>query len=109
MIEATIYKDKKGAYKGFNLYGHALYDVKGKDIVCAAVSALVINTINSIEELTDDKPKVLSKEKDAVINVKFKSEVSNEAKILIDSLVLGLKGIRDNNNESYLKITFEEV
>ena len=109
MIKATIYRNKKGAYKGFNLSGHAEYDIKGKDIICAAVSALVINTINSIERLTVDEPKVKSKEKSGMIDVKFKTEVSPETNILIDSLVLGLTGIRDDNNESYLQITFEEV
>lgn len=109
MIKATIYRNKNGAYTGFNLSGHAEYDVKGKDIICAAVSALVINTVNSIDQLTSDNPKVKSKEKSGTIDVKFKSDISPETNILIDSLVLGLTGIRDDNNESYLKITFEEV
>lgn len=109
MIEATIYKDEDGSYKGFNISGHAEYDVKGKDIICAAVSALVINTINSIEKLTDDELRIRTKEKTGLIDVNFKTDISNETKILIDSLVLGLTGIRDDNNESYLQITFQEV
>ena len=34
--------------------GHAGYAEEGQDIVCAAVSALIINTVNSLETFTDD-------------------------------------------------------
>ena len=36
------------------MQGHAGYAEPGQDIVCAAVSALVINTINAIEAFTED-------------------------------------------------------
>ena len=49
MITISIYKNAEGIYNGFKVLGHAGFDDKGKDIVCAAVSVLVINTINSIE------------------------------------------------------------
>ena len=48
MIQITIYKNKKHEYMGFDVDGHAGFDDSGHDIVCAAVSALVINTINSV-------------------------------------------------------------
>lgn len=34
--------------------GHALYDSFGKDIVCAAVSSIVITTINACLKLEDN-------------------------------------------------------
>ena len=34
--------------------GHAGYDDKGKDIVCASVSSIVITTINGIIEINPD-------------------------------------------------------
>ena len=40
---------------GISVKGHAHYAEPGKDIVCAAVSILVQNLIQSIEELTPDK------------------------------------------------------
>ncbi|MEE1514378.1 MAG: ribosomal-processing cysteine protease Prp [Christensenellaceae bacterium] len=42
---------------GFIITGHAGYAEPGKDIVCAAVSALLQAFIASIEELTHDKIK----------------------------------------------------
>ena len=45
-------KSKQGEYKGFHCQGHAEYSKRGNpDIVCAAISMLVINTLNSLEEL----------------------------------------------------------
>ena len=54
MIKVTFYKNSDGSYAGFQSLGHAGYSEHGSDIICAAVSVLVINTINSITELTDD-------------------------------------------------------
>ena len=34
--------------------GHAGYDDKGKDIVCASVSSIVITTINAIVEINPE-------------------------------------------------------
>ena len=48
MITVTFHKTKAGEYKDFLCSGHAGYDDYGKDIVCASVSVLVINTINSL-------------------------------------------------------------
>ena len=39
-------------FLGFDCLGHAGYAEEGEDIVCAAISALVINTINSLEMFT---------------------------------------------------------
>ena len=43
---------KKGSI--IKISGHANYDEKGKDIVCASVSSIVITTINAIIEIDHD-------------------------------------------------------
>ena len=108
MIEVIIRKNKAGEYTGFNVSGHAGYAEYGRDIVCAATSILVINTVNSIESLTDTKISVRSDEKEGIIDLKFKSEICEKAKVLVDSLVLGLKSIKEDN-EKYIQISIEEV
>lgn len=40
------------------MQGHAGKSIRGQDIVCAAVSALTCNLINSIRDLTDNKIRV---------------------------------------------------
>ena len=55
MINACFYKNKPGNICGFELNGHADFSEEGSDIVCSAVSLLVINTINSIEDFIGEK------------------------------------------------------
>ena len=49
MIHVTIFCNEDRECVGFQTEGHAEYADPGEDIICAAVSVLVINTINSIE------------------------------------------------------------
>ena len=46
MIQAVFYMYPDKTYRGFSVSGHAGYENAGKDIICASVSALVINTVN---------------------------------------------------------------
>ena len=107
MIKVTIFKSSE-LYKGFKVTGHAGYDESGKDIVCAAVSALVINCINSIDELTDDDFSLEEDEVSGTIAVQFKKNITSESILLMDSLVLGLKAILEDNGQ-YIKLDFKEV
>ena len=45
MTKVTILQNSKNECVGFDVYGHAGYADAGEDIVCAAISILVINTI----------------------------------------------------------------
>ena len=54
MTKITFYQGVDGSFHGFHSQDHAGYSAEGQDIVCAAVSALVINFVNSLDELTDD-------------------------------------------------------
>ncbi len=67
MIKVTIYKTDGHKYAGFDISGHAGYDESGNDVVCAAVSAIVINTINSIERFTEDETSSVSDEESGTI------------------------------------------
>lgn len=51
MISSIIWRDKQGRVSRFSVQGHAGAAEYGEDIVCAAVSMLVINAINSAEHL----------------------------------------------------------
>lgn len=99
---------------GFHCSGHAGYAKKGRDIVCAAVSVLVINTINGIDSFTEDAffVETPDAEMDSAINdidFRLTETVSSETKILLDTLVLGLTEIKKTYGDSYLTLLFEEV
>ena len=48
MVKITFFK-RDGVYYGFRETGHAEFEDAGKDIVCAAVSAMTMLVINAIE------------------------------------------------------------
>lgn len=105
MTTIRIFRSKDG-YKGFISDGHSGYAEAGSDIVCAAISVLTINTINSIESLAGDK--VEASEKDGHLECRFPEKTSEKADLLMDAMVLGLKSVEENYRES-LRIEFEEV
>lgn len=109
MTTVTFYKTKVGEYTGFTCKGHVGFDNYGKDIVCAAVSALVINTINSLDEIVHEKITVDSDEKNGVITCKFAEPLKETSKVLMDSLTLGLTHITRQYGERYCKLIFKEA
>ena len=110
MTTITILKSES-EYTGFYCMGHAeskrfFFE---KDMVCASVSVLVINTINSIDELTKDKVAVVSNEQDGFIKCDFPERLSEQGKLLVDSMILGLQSIEQQYGKKYLLVKFAEV
>ena len=105
MITARVVK-KQGRYHSFSCEGHAEYDDKGKDIVCAAVSMLVINTANSIDKLTDNDIKGSD---EGTIRWQFDDEPDDKGILLMDAMLLGLEEIENKYGKGYLRLIIEEV
>ncbi|MCT4543978.1 MAG: ribosomal-processing cysteine protease Prp [Vallitalea sp.] len=108
MINIDIFTNN-GYINGFELSGHAGYSEYGKDVVCAAVSVLTINTINSIENFTDDIYDCFEDEQIGNISFKIMEEVSNESNLLLQSMVLGLESIREEYGSDYITLVIKEV
>ena len=101
MIEAYIYYKDKQVY-GFKIKNHA------NSHVCAAVSMFSINTINSIESLTDDDFTCDYNEKGGFIDFKLKYKPSIKASVLLDALKLGLVSAKKEHPKE-IKIIESEV
>lgn len=106
MIKITVYRNEKG-YTGFRSVGHAGYADAGFDIICASVSVLTVNTINSIETFTSDTFHV--KQKDGYIECRFNDELSDKSVLLMDSMILGLQDIEQSYGNAYIRLIFKEV
>ena len=104
MILVERIKNEHGENIGFRVSGHAGFARRGRDIVCAGVSTLVINTMNSIEEFTDDKFSCKQEEKSGLIEFIIVSEVSKESALLIESMFLGLKSIEADYGKRFVKV-----
>ena len=108
MIKVTIYQSSEGEILGFAIQGHAGYAESGSDIVCAAVSVLAQNTVNSIEQFTQDGFSADVDEEEGGLYLNMEPGYSKESKLLLDSLILGLQGIEEEYMD-YLDVIFEEV
>lgn len=109
MISINVYKNKENCIIGFELSGHANYGEYGSDILCASVSALVINSVNSIEKFTDDEFECVEDEKDGFLLFKLTSSISDASSLLLNSLVFGLEQINNDYDNDYITLKFEEV
>ena len=103
MITAKVIK-LNASYKTFTCKGHAGYEEAGKDIVCAAVSMLVLNTANSIERFTSSRIEGSDK---GYVRWDFTGEPDDGAKLLMDSLLLGLESVEKKYGEDLIKLTIE--
>ena len=98
MINVEIYRNLDNNIYGFKLCGHAGFAKQGFDIVCSAVTILVFNTINCIEEFTNEKFSCeCDEDNGGFIECFFydikKGNYNNEADILLRAMVKGLKNI----------------
>ena len=109
MTHVSIIKSRNGEYKGFNCIGHSGYANSGEDIVCAAISVLVINTINSLEQLAGEKFKLVIDSEDGLIDCRFEYKINEKSKLLLDSMILGLQEIKKQYGKTFIDLTFEEV
>jgi uncharacterized protein YsxB (DUF464 family) len=90
------------------LVGHAANGEYGYDVVCAAVSSLAFNVVNSIETLAGFSPLVeLNQEEGGYLHFEILDELTNKQKqttqILFESFLLGLTAIEEEHSE-FIKI-----
>ena len=94
--------------------GHAEYAKKklfGKnpDILCAAISVLVIGTMNSLVDLAGERLTVAQNEETGFIKCDFDSILQEKSIFLMDSMVYSLEKLSEEYGEKYLQVKFEEV
>lgn len=109
MTRITIFKNRNQEFLGFTCLGHAGYADEGEDIVCAGISALVINTVNSLSAYTGERFETDSDEESGEITLRFLSPAEHDADLLMKSLVLGLQGIQSTYGNDYVILNFKEV
>ena len=108
MTSITVIKENNRIV-AFTCNGHAGYARASKDIVCSAISILVINTINSIETFTKTVPIVQTDEKSGYIHCSFKDETTDEAALLLDAMLLGLSQIQEQYGTKFIDVKIKEV
>ena len=115
MTTVIVYKSSN-EYKGFVCMGHAGYAKKHffwhePDILCASISVLVMNTLNSMEEFTGElnNMEIVTNEETGFIKCDFKHSINEKSVLLLDAMLFGLKQLSKEYGTEYLQVKFEEV
>ncbi len=85
MIKVNL-KAHNNIIKEITIMGHAKFNVKGKDIVCASVSAIAITSINAI--LTLDEEAIYYEEKSNKLIIKTNNDNQTTQKLLNNMISL---------------------
>lgn len=92
MIKVKILRE--GAkYKKITVDGHAMYDDFGKDIVCSAVSSIVITTVNGILALNVDSIKHTEESGKVVLEVISDDDITH---VLLQNMLNLLKELENS-------------
>lgn len=115
MIKVIIFKNKEGYIGKYNVSGHAGYDAKGKDIVCAAVSALAQTALISLVEVCDIEEKKIEyfiDEEKGVLDVNIPKiidiDIRNKVEVVLRTLETGIKLIQKSYPE-FIILEYGEV
>lgn len=98
MIKVFVkYLDKNIA--SIEVSGHANSDEHGKDLVCAAVSGVVVGCLNNIKTPKD----FLITHEPGHVKIEAKKSISTHDAIVLETLLVSLKTIEEDNKK-YLSI-----
>ena len=87
MIKATFYK-ADNVYTGFSLSGHAMFELDGPDVLCAAVSGMTNLVINTITEVFKAELATVVDGDNAVIDATVE-KVSMSAEFAVSGVIEG--------------------
>lgn len=104
MVQIEVKKSDNGDIIGFYVSGHAGFGKSGTDVVCAGVSALVFNCMNSIEEFSDTKFDLIQNEHDGIVDFTCKPPLDGKAILLMQSMFLGARQIQETYGSEYVTL-----
>jgi uncharacterized protein YsxB (DUF464 family) len=110
MINIKIYRTESGTIQSFELSGHALFADRGKDIVCAGVSAVSVGAINAVHELTGVTPDLEHRADGflrCVIPEALPENTQEKVQILLEGMAVSLRAIEEEYGK-HIKITFKK-
>ena len=104
MIQAVFEKDEDRELRSAEITGHAGSGEYGFDVVCASVSTLAINFINSIEKFAGYEPILeLNEEEGGYLRVEIPMDIPPHQRemtqLFFESFFLGMANLSENSSE----------
>ncbi|KIL41025.1 ribosomal protein [Gordoniibacillus kamchatkensis] len=109
MIRVTIgRRPSDGTISFFRIEGHAFYDEPGKDLVCAAVSAISVGTVNAVEQVAGAMLPCEMEDGliDASVPLELDGRQAERVQLLLEAMVVMLNTIETSYGE-YIQIDTE--
>jgi uncharacterized protein YsxB (DUF464 family) len=100
MIKITVLR-KDQVILRIEVSGHSGYEIKGKDIVCAGVSAITVGSLNAIHQLTGKVP-VHELDEQGYASITFNK--NKQQQLIAQISLIQLQTIAENYKK-YVKIT----
>ena len=79
MIRIAFHREG-GALAGFEARGHAGHSAKGTDVVCAAVSAILLTALAGLKDVVGANPRALRRDSSGYLRVAIPSSVNGAAR-----------------------------
>jgi len=112
VIKAVFVHNNSNRVSGFEITGHADSGPYGMDIVCAAVSALSIATVNGLTRVAKIEPKVESDDENGgLLKVQIPVDSDSQKNLVANALAQSLEdGLSDValNYKSFMKLEITE-
>jgi len=111
MINVTIDKNQSNDILSFEMKGHADFAEHGKDLVCAAATAVSFGAVNAIAELTKVIPDVKQGQDGGFLKVSFSEDLvpktNEQVQLIVQAMIVSLQTIEKDYGQ-YIKITFKK-
>ena len=108
MIRAALLRDGRGGYAGYTVSGHAGWDEEGRDIVCAAVSALSFACANALESVCGLRPEARASK--GSMTVRLPADAGHDAQVVLGVFRQGLTDLQEQYPDliAFNETTMEE-
>ena len=103
MINITIKYKSTGEFDSLVSQGHADSAPYGQDLVCAAVSGVLLGGINALK---GKNYSLKNNDKKGILELRNIGNISERDSIVIDTMVLQLQAI-ERDNPKFIKISIE--
>lgn len=110
LVRIHITRDRNKSIRRFEIAGHALFDEKGRDIVCAAVSAIAYTALGGLTNVAA-VPFNCNIEEGGMVCSLFdgaSGEAALKAETILETMVIGLKQI-EKSYPGNITVIEEEV
>ena len=109
---SICFSKKNDTYLSFEVEGHAGFDVIGRDIVCAGISAIAFMALNALTEVAGIPELIYEVGDDGYVYCELPETMTaqqrEKSQTILETVFVGFHGIELTYSE-YIKIRIEEV